>query len=294
MVQALLTQAGWPFGSVVVQTFPPSGVAQPPQLVAVLVVSTHDPLQFVWALGQPVPQAGIPSDTVTQTGVPPSHDTPHAPQLSLLVSETHAPLQRLKPEAHEKPHVLAVHVGTALATDVVHTLAPASVPQPPQLSGSLVVSTQLALHTVGLELGQLDMHANAIPEGAQRGVEPSQTTPHPPQFCAVSWSVQAPLQRIWSAAHEPVPSSSGPSPSCTSGCPSSTCSPSGRKPPSPGAVASPHLSEHFWYEVSPERDAHAPIPRAAVAPRAKATSHRTLLRMRLFGPRGNLLDAHSP
>jgi hypothetical protein len=40
MVQALLTQTGIAFGSLVVHTCP-----QVPQLVAVLVLSTHAPLQ---------------------------------------------------------------------------------------------------------------------------------------------------------------------------------------------------------------------------------------------------------
>lgn len=48
MVHALFTHTGCAFGSVVVHTWlPPSAPAQPPQLVAVLVVSTHAPLQSV-------------------------------------------------------------------------------------------------------------------------------------------------------------------------------------------------------------------------------------------------------
>jgi hypothetical protein len=38
------------------QTLPPSGLAQPPQLVAVLVVSTQEPLQTAWPAEQPLLQ----------------------------------------------------------------------------------------------------------------------------------------------------------------------------------------------------------------------------------------------
>lgn len=244
-MQLLFTQAGCPLGSLVAQTCPPSGVAQPPQLVAVLVVSTQDPLQSVCALvGQPVPQVGV-SDTARQTGVPPSHETPQAPQLEPEVSETQAPLHMLKPLAQAKPQVPAVHVGIVLGTEVVQTLTPASVPQPPQLSGSLVVSTQLPAHTVALELGQLDMHANPFPEGAQRGVAPLHVEPQPPQLDGVFWSTQALLQRISPGGQPPESSvAAGPSsPAYPSLAPSPA--PSGRRPPSTEAVASPHLPEQL-------------------------------------------------
>lgn len=53
-VHALFTHTGSPFGSVVVHTWaPPSAPAHPPQAVAVLVVSTQDPLQSVCPEGQP-------------------------------------------------------------------------------------------------------------------------------------------------------------------------------------------------------------------------------------------------
>jgi hypothetical protein len=49
-VQAPFTQAGVPLGSVVVHTWVPPSPAHPPQLPAVLVVSTQAPLQSVGAL----------------------------------------------------------------------------------------------------------------------------------------------------------------------------------------------------------------------------------------------------
>jgi hypothetical protein len=81
------THAGRPFGSEVEQTWPPSSWAQPPQLVAVLVVSTQAPLQTTWPAGQPLAQwYEPPSAEAVQTGVPPSQLTPHAPQLEEVVS----------------------------------------------------------------------------------------------------------------------------------------------------------------------------------------------------------------
>jgi hypothetical protein len=38
------------------QTLPPSGLAQLPQLVAVLVMSTQEPLHTTWPVGQPLLQ----------------------------------------------------------------------------------------------------------------------------------------------------------------------------------------------------------------------------------------------
>jgi hypothetical protein len=156
VVQVEFTQAGCPLGSVVVQTLPPSGVEQPPQLVAVLVVSTHEPLQMTWLPVQPEAHVYIcPSpDGVVQTGVPPSQLTPQAPQLSPVVSETQAPLQSVYPALHAKEQSPAEHAGAALARVVVH-----AVPHAPQLFGSLVVSTQLPLQTVEVLSGQVAMQA---------------------------------------------------------------------------------------------------------------------------------------
>jgi hypothetical protein len=56
MVHLLLTHAAEPFGSLVEHTLPPSGLAQPPQFVAVLVISTQEPLQTAWPVGQPLLQ----------------------------------------------------------------------------------------------------------------------------------------------------------------------------------------------------------------------------------------------
>lgn len=55
-VHLLLTHAAYPLGSLVEHTLPPSGLAQAPQLVAVLVVSTQEPLQTTWPAGQPLLQ----------------------------------------------------------------------------------------------------------------------------------------------------------------------------------------------------------------------------------------------
>jgi hypothetical protein len=96
VVHALLTHAGWPLGSEVVHTLPPSAVAHAPQLLAVLVMSTHDPLQTTWLPVQPDAHVYVcPSEGVMHSGAPPSQETPHAPQFDGVFSATHAPLQRL-------------------------------------------------------------------------------------------------------------------------------------------------------------------------------------------------------
>jgi hypothetical protein len=86
-VHVLLTQAGWPWGSVVTQTRPASAAEQPPQFMAVLVVSTQTPPQSVGLVsGQPDPHAAPPAPS-THTGVDEfgSQELPHEPQFSLVL-----------------------------------------------------------------------------------------------------------------------------------------------------------------------------------------------------------------
>lgn len=124
MPHVLLTHTACAWGTVVAHA-----VQLELQAVAVLVVSTHEPLQTVGAAaGQEAAHAYVPPEPA-QTGVPASalHRCPHEPQLATVERETHAPLQKLYPLLHVKLHALATHAAVALATAVVHTL-----PQRPQ------------------------------------------------------------------------------------------------------------------------------------------------------------------
>jgi len=78
------------------------------------------------------------------------HARPQLPQLAAVVNWTQAPLQSVYPVSHEKLHLPPTHAGSAFATVVVQTS-----PQPLQLFGSLVRSTQLLLQLAGVEGGQL-------------------------------------------------------------------------------------------------------------------------------------------
>jgi hypothetical protein len=100
-VQVLLTHAGWPFGSVVLQTCaPPSGLPHPPQLSAVLDGSTHLPLQIVGADGGHDVHARLPPSTAPQTmPASESHTSPQPVQLSDVPNGTHAKLQS-EPASH--------------------------------------------------------------------------------------------------------------------------------------------------------------------------------------------------
>lgn len=98
----------------------------------------------------------------------PLHFTPQPPQLLSLVllltsqPSVAEPLQSRKPALHAKPHTLAEQIGVALAR------AGHGMPQPLQLRGSLLMSTQ------------------AVPHGV---VPPEHTRPH------------TPLTQLWPAAH---------------------------------------------------------------------------------------------
>jgi hypothetical protein len=120
----LLTHTACAWKTVVVH-----GVQLEPQAVAVLVVSTHVPLQLVVVPEQDAAHAYVPPGPA-QTGVPASalQRCPHAPQLVTVVSETHAPPQKLYPLLHVKLHALETQAAVALATMVVHR-----VPHRPQL-----------------------------------------------------------------------------------------------------------------------------------------------------------------
>lgn len=117
-----------------------------PQLFALLVVSTHRPLQSIWLAGHlqveltqlvpPVqtcvhmPQLLLSFDVLTQVDVhrvgvdpvhwqlplrhcwPPLHDIPHVWQLPLsLCKLTHAPLQSLRPMLQASVHEVPLHAG---------------------------------------------------------------------------------------------------------------------------------------------------------------------------------------
>jgi hypothetical protein len=285
VVHMLLTQAACPFGSDVVQATPPSvpappsAPAHPPQLVVVLVVSTHAPLQTTWLPVQPETHAYVsPVLGIEQTGVPPSQLIPHDPQLSAVVSVTQAPSHKVYPVPHPKEHTPTAQVAIWFAPLVLHAR-----PHPLQLFGSVAVSTQVPEHTVDELPGQVAMHANVWPEAAQRGVDPLQVVPHAPQFDVVLGSTQPPMHGIWTPGQPPS--------SAETGASAGGGEPSVRGPPSPWdeVVASVHLSPlHLsLYALSPEMEAHAPTASAAAPPAANPMSHRTLLRMRLFARRSN-------
>ncbi len=129
-VHALLTHTAWALATLVVQASP-----HPLQLFASLVGSTQLPLQSVGAAdGHPDKHEYMPPEPA-HTGVLPLHALPQLAQLMAVVYWTHSPPQRLKPALHASEHVPSVHVGWALAMEVVH-----NVPHVPQVEG-LVRST---------------------------------------------------------------------------------------------------------------------------------------------------------
>jgi len=129
------------------------GFVHMPQLLALLVVSTHVPLQSVGvAAGQPETHAEL-----SHTGVPPLHawPAPQPPQSALsLEKSTHAPLQSVYPLLQVTAHALATHAAVPWVTPVEHPW-----PHVPQLPTSLVVSTHVPLQRVGVLPGHPDAHA---------------------------------------------------------------------------------------------------------------------------------------
>jgi hypothetical protein len=90
---------------------------------------------------------------------------------------------------HAKVHELLTHSAVAFATLVEHAL-----PQLPQSLVLLVVSTQLPLHSVGVEPGQPDTHW----ELEHAGVPPLHVCPQDEQFFGSLVSLtHAPLQRVY-------------------------------------------------------------------------------------------------
>jgi hypothetical protein len=155
LVDELLTQAlphrCWPVGHVLPQTLalhvsvPPVGGAgqtmpQAPQLVRLLVVSMHTPLQFVCPEGQAWTHEPLGHVTVPPVGAAQFvHDAPH--ELAEMV--THAPPHKCWPVGHVPvPQTPALHVAVP-PIGAVHPL-----PQPPQLLMSFVSLTHTPLHTL--------------------------------------------------------------------------------------------------------------------------------------------------
>jgi hypothetical protein len=96
-----------------------------------------------------------------------------------------------------KPQVLALQVGFALATLVEQTL-----PHVLQLLMSLVVSTHVPPQSVGVDVGQPEMHVLVPPSPApQTGVDPLQATPHAPQLDVLFSCTHAPLHSVYPALH---------------------------------------------------------------------------------------------
>lgn len=94
---------------------------------------------------------------------------------------------------HAKVHALLTHSAVAFATLVEH-----DVPQLPQSLMLLVVSTQLPLHTVGVEPGQPETQA----ELEQAGVAPLHAWPQDEQFFGSLVSLtHAPLQSVYPLLH---------------------------------------------------------------------------------------------
>jgi len=192
MVQAPCTQAGCAFGTFVVHASP-----QAPQLLVSVDMSTHAPPQRVLALaGHPEAQEyDPPSTAAAQTGVPPSgaHVTPQAPQLDDVVSWTHAPLQGLLPAEQLNVQLPLTHAGCELATLLAH-----AIPQPPQLSGSLVMSTQVPEHSVGAAAGQPETQEYDPFDPAHTAMPPSPVHAFPqlPQLAAVVYWTHAPLHNL--------------------------------------------------------------------------------------------------
>jgi hypothetical protein len=113
--QVLPEQRGVSFPASVVHWLP-----HEPQLLTLVVVSTHNPLQKDWPFGQGATQA-----EPEQLGVPASalQACPHEPQLLLsLVVSTHPPLQSVYPLLHVNVHAPLPQAAAALATLVAHCM----------------------------------------------------------------------------------------------------------------------------------------------------------------------------
>jgi hypothetical protein len=124
-VQALPTQTALALATFVVHACP-----QDAQLFPSLVGSTQLPPQRVGAAeGHPDTQEYVPP-APAHTFAAPVQAVPQLPQLAAVASLTQAPAQRLYPPLHANEQPVAVQVGTALSTEVVHAL-----PHVPQLEG---------------------------------------------------------------------------------------------------------------------------------------------------------------
>src|SRR3954465_9263101 len=96
-----------------------------------------------------------------------------------------------------KPHTLDEHVGRACAT------AGHALPQPPQLFGLVVVSTQTPLQLTVAPVQPLTQ-ANPPPLfGAQRGVPPEQTLPQAPQLAFSERSTSQPSLAVLLQSSKP-------------------------------------------------------------------------------------------
>jgi len=129
---------------------------QAPQFVLLVLVSTHDPLQFVVPVGQL-----LTHEPPEQTSKP-RQVLPHEPQFELSDRvSTHAEEQRVSPEGHAQP---PLH-----SWPVAHF-----VPQAPQFAVSEAVSTHAPAHSdiVPGQLQRPDTHDDP----------PPQVTPQAPQF----------------------------------------------------------------------------------------------------------------
>jgi hypothetical protein len=172
------------------------------------------------------------------------------------VALTQAPLQSAKPLAQTKVQAPATHADSALATPLVQAL-----PQPAQLRGLLVVSTQVFEHTVGAVDGQLAAQAYVSPEPTHTGVLPVHSLPQLPQLEALDGSRQP-------AGHASMPGAQvGRTPPSGEGLPLSITEVASTVFP-----PSTHPSEHMpaEYPSSPEMLAHPP----SAATRIAAVAHR--------------------
>jgi hypothetical protein len=165
-----------------------------PQLFASLFVSTHAPLQRVLApAGHPdAHEYAPPSAPAAHRGVPPSAEqaAPQPPQLEAVENWTHAPPQRLVLGKQVKVQPPSTHVGWEFATLFAH-----AIPQPLQLFGSLVTSTQEPEQSIGAADGQPETHAYDPFEPAHTAAPPSpvHALPQLPQLAALVYSTHAPL-----------------------------------------------------------------------------------------------------
>jgi hypothetical protein len=151
-----------------------------PQLVELVVVLTHDPLQSVGVeAGQPethpvLEHAGVPL-SAAQTW-------PQAVQLlGSVVRLTQALPHLVKPLLHVKEQPLSTHEGLPLATEGQEW------PQLPQLFASLVVVVHVPAHSVGVPEEHPETHEYELPDPEHTGVPLSALhgTPQAPQLVAV-------------------------------------------------------------------------------------------------------------